>query len=133
MFVNHPVTTSFSTLSLHDALPIYVAMFLRTNPLFEEPAIGFLDVLDLCGGTCVGRMPEAYQRGSNSDRLCDVPNSLSIRVYRPDHGTPGVHVQQHAVLVASLRYTTAIGRHWRPRSEERRVGKECSAQRMHAR
>src|SRR5262245_62223378 len=72
MFVNHPVTTSFSTLSLHDALPIYVAMFLRTNPLFEEPAIGFLDVLDLCGGTCVGRMPEAYQRGSNSDRLCDV-------------------------------------------------------------
>src|SRR5215510_7839841 len=56
-------------------------------------------------GTCVGRMPEAYQRGSNSDRLCDVPNSLSIRVYRPDDGTPGVHVQQHAVLVASLRYT----------------------------
>src|SRR5262252_4923641 len=23
-------------------------------------------------GTCVGRMPEAYQWGSNSDRLCDL-------------------------------------------------------------
>src|SRR5262245_39871496 len=26
-----------------------LAMFLGTNPLFQEPAIGFLDVLDLCG------------------------------------------------------------------------------------
>src|SRR5262249_14880085 len=54
-------------------------------------------------GTCVGRKPETYQRGSNSDRLCDVPNSLAIRVYRPDDGSPGVHVQQHATASSKIR------------------------------
>jgi hypothetical protein len=78
---------------------------LGSNPLFEEPAIRFLNVLDLCGVFVFGRAPEAYQQGSSSCRLCDVPYSFSISVYRPDDGTAGVHVQQHAVLVAVLWYT----------------------------
>src|SRR5262249_15786592 len=84
---------------------------LGTNPLFEKPAIRFLDVLDLCGVLMFGCTPEAYQQGSNSHRLCDVTNSLSVSVYRPDDGTAGVHVQQHTVLVAVLWYTP---QRWEP-------------------
>src|SRR5215469_18649925 len=54
-----------------------------------------LDVLDLCGVLVFGSAPEAYQQGSNPRCLCDVPNSFSISVYRPDDGTASVHVQQN--------------------------------------
>src|SRR5215467_4611988 len=49
-----------------------LAMFLGTDPLFEEPAIGFLDVLDLCGVLVLGACRKPTKRGSNSDGLCDL-------------------------------------------------------------
>ena len=70
------------------------------NPLFVADR-----VLARTGVLVFGGAPEAHQQGSNPHRLCDVPNSFSISVYRPDDGTAGVHVQQHVVLVAVLRYT----------------------------
>src|SRR5262249_31605500 len=49
-----------------------LAMFLGTDPLFEEPAIGFLDVLDLCGVLVLGacRKPTSGARTPTVFAIC---------------------------------------------------------------
>ena len=80
-----------------------LAMFLGTNRWFEEPAIGFLDVLDLCVVLVLGacRKPTSGARTPTVFAICaQLPFDPCVSTrQRP----PGVHVQQQATASSKIR------------------------------
>src|SRR5207253_10463382 len=94
-FFTDPATTEIYTLSLHDALPIYLGVEVLLLPLFGKWAIETLAERDYVGDVLRDLAPEAAKADRKSTRLNSSHVAISYAVFclkkkkkTEDHKTP---------------------------------------------